>query len=102
MANVHGDKIERIILSEAISTTGKYYIFFGQHMVGGFPCYDICVVVRTSEAGGRVLAKHRPQVMDEHAREHTLVEWESFRERMTAPRGESEADEPSDPMELIN
>lgn len=94
--------IERIIISDATSTSGKYYIFLGQHLVGGFPCYDVCATVRTSTTGGALIAKHFPSAKDPKAREHALILWDQFRDAMIKPRSDGEDQEPQDPMEMLN
>ena len=100
--NVKPDTVERIILAEAVSTTGKYKIMLAQHLISGFPCFDICAVARTSDSGGRLVARHYAQALDPKAKEHALIVWDKFRDRMCAPRTASERDEPLDPMEVIN
>lgn len=93
MANIQISRLGCTILSDCISTTGKYYCFLGTHLVKGIPCYDVCGMARTGETRGVAIRKH---FHDDKT--SALLEWDSFQAGMTAPRGPSQEDEPEERM----
>ena len=103
MPNILKGKVERVVIAEATSTTGKYWICLAQHLVKGFPCYDVLARARTSERGGMDLIRHYSPYnpdgsVNDHNKEHALAYWNEFRDAMCALRGPSQEDEPRDPM----
>lgn len=94
--NIHPDRVDRVILADAVSTTGKYYIFLGQHMVHGSQCYDIAAMARTGEHQGFAFIRHYYDIPN--AKEIAYAYWSEFRDKMTAARPSDEQDEPKDRM----
>lgn len=94
MANIQVSKLGCVVLSDCISTTGKYYAFLGEHLVKGIPCYDVCAMATTStiedaHAGVAIRRHYKDKV-------EALTFWETFRAKMTAPRPSDEMDEPKE------
>lgn len=71
-------------IDEAVSTTGKYAIAFGQHFKPTL-CYDIVGVNRVT---GEAIRRHYNDHKDE-----AMAAWQKFKQGMTAPREPSEEDE---------
>jgi hypothetical protein len=71
-------------IDEAISTTGKYAIAFGQHFRPTI-CYDVIGVNRVT---GEAIRRHYHDHKDE-----AMTYWQEFKKGMTAKRGESEESE---------
>lgn len=92
MANIQASKLNCVVLADAISTTGKYYIFLGEHYVKGIQCYDVAALARTDQvdvfAKGVVIRRHYRDKAE------ALAYWQEFRDKMTAPRPDDESDEP--------
>jgi hypothetical protein len=72
-------------INEAVSTTGKYAIAFGQHF-RPMICYDVIALNRMTGEAKRV------HFNDDKAQ--ALACWDKFRDQMTGPRTTSEEDEP--------
>lgn len=104
MANIQTSRLGCIVLSDAISTTGKYYLFLGQHLVKGFPCYDVVAMARTGQTRGVAVHRHYndPSLSSEANKAAALAYWDEFREKMTRPRPNDLSDEPQHKMGVIN
>lgn len=101
VANIQVSKLGCVVLSDCISTTGKYYCFLGEHLVQGKPCYDVAAMAVTSRideaSAGVAIRRHH------HDRKaEALAYWQEFRDKMTAPRPNDESDEPKERMVIID
>jgi|SRR5882724_5614641 len=70
-------------IDEAVSTSGKYAIAFGQHF-RPMICYDVVAVNRYT---GECVRRHYDR------KDEAMTYWQMFKEGMTAKRGPSEEDE---------
>ena len=77
-------KIDAIILSEVISTSGKYKAFFAQHYRGDGSCYDVGTF---NTETGKVIRRHYPSKVE------ALAFWEEFRTKITEEAQMEEKDE---------
>lgn len=82
----NGQPEEFTAIDEAVSTTGKWAIAYGQHFRPTL-CYDIIALNRFT---GEAMRVH----YNDH-KEIAMAKWEAFKEGMTAPRAEGEEDEPT-------
>jgi hypothetical protein len=98
--NIQVSRLGCIVLSDCISTTGKYYCFYGQHLVNGFPCYDVAALARTGETQGVAIRRHfnDPSLSPEMNKANAIRFWDEFREKMTTPRPDDLSDEPKGRM----
>lgn len=77
-------KVDIVILGSAVSTSGKYGLFLGEHYISGFPCYDVGAF---NKASGEIVRRHYRD------KAQALCFWEDFQTQMTAPAGEEESNE---------
>lgn len=70
-------------IDEAVSTSGRYAIAFGQHF-RPMICYDVIAVDRRT---GECTRRHYD------AKDEAMTYWQTFKQGMTAKRGPSEEDE---------
>jgi len=71
-------------IDEAVSTTGKYAIAYGQHFTPEI-CYDIVALNQVTGIATRL------HFRDDKAQ--AMTRWQDFKQAMTAPRTESEEEE---------
>lgn len=65
-----------VIITKALSTSGKYEIFYGEHIRAGKQCFDVGSLNGKS---GEIVRRHYS------TKEEALAFWEDFHQRMTSP-----------------
>ena len=78
-------KIPFQVLQKKVSTSGKYNIFYGTHVVEGRFCYDVAAM---NTITGELIRRHYK------AKDEAITYWDEFQEKMLAPAQEGEEDEP--------
>jgi hypothetical protein len=86
MAHPVEDKLGLPILDRCVSTTGKYFCFYGVHYDSKDSCFDVGAV---NTLTGEIVKRHYPD--EKEASEF----WETFRAQMQAPREGGIEDEPT-------
>ena len=77
-------KIPFQILQHKVSTSGKYKIYYGTHIVEGNYCWDVAAV---NTITGELIRRHYA------AKDEAILYWDRFSEEMMAPAQDEEEDE---------
>lgn len=88
-------KLDRIVLANCLSTSGRWQLLLCEHIVGGKFCYD---VVAFNNEGGFTLSRHynsstTGQFNDEVNKAEALKVYDTYREGLTSPAGPEEGND---------
>jgi hypothetical protein len=81
------------ILSEAVSWSGKYRVFLGQHFVEGHLCFDVGAI---NNQTGMITTRHylgRTELEAKLQKADALAFWNDFRDKMLRKPESEETDE---------
>lgn len=84
-------RLERIVLTQVISTSGKYQLFLCEHIVNGSFCYD--VVALNVETKLVVSRHYRSDPSDSLNKSEALRVFDHYREQLTKPANPQEEDD---------
>lgn len=93
-------RVERVILTSCVSTSGKYRLMLAEHIRSGSFCYDVIVLnTKTNE----LITRHygKKEYSDEANKAEALRIYDDLRAKLTAPARKGEADEPKRETRLI-
>lgn len=84
-------KLDRIIISTCVSTSGKYQLLLCEHIVAGRFCYDVVAFNNVSKIS---VSRHYREALDDSVNKaEALRIFDDFREKLTAPASPQEEDD---------
>lgn len=91
-------KLDRIILAQCLSTSGKYQLFLAEHILHGKFCYDVAAL--NKETGLIVSRHYNLSKEDSVNKAEALRIYDQYRENLQAPAKPQEGDD-NDPLIYI-